>query len=143
MISPYQRKVYYYETDKMGIVHHSNYIRWLEEARIYYLNVLGIDFHKIEEDGLYCPVLSASCTYKKAVRFPEEFSIVARMTMFNGVRYRLAYEIYVQHSKTPVAVGETEHCFANHKMQPVRIRHKFPEVFQRMMEVLPRETADL
>ena len=33
-IKPYERMVYYYETDRMGIVHHSNYIRWFEEARL-------------------------------------------------------------------------------------------------------------
>ena len=33
-MEPYLHKVQYYETDKMGIAHHSNYIRWMEEARL-------------------------------------------------------------------------------------------------------------
>ena len=40
-MEPYQHTVQYYETDKMGIVHHSNYIRWMEEARVAYLAQLG------------------------------------------------------------------------------------------------------
>ena len=49
---PYSRKVYYYETDRMNIVHHSNYIRWLEEARIDLLDQMGISFPEIESRGL-------------------------------------------------------------------------------------------
>ena len=45
----YEHKVQYYETDKMGIVHHSNYIRWMEEARIDFLSQIGWDYKKLEE----------------------------------------------------------------------------------------------
>ena len=37
----YIRRVNYYETDKMGITHHSNYVRWMEEARIDFLEKIG------------------------------------------------------------------------------------------------------
>ena len=40
----YQHKVQYYETDKMGIVHHSNYVRWMEEARIDFLTNIKQEF---------------------------------------------------------------------------------------------------
>mgnify|MGYP000760839124 CR=1 FL=1 len=39
-IQPYERTAHYYETDRMGIIHHSNYIRWFEETRIHYLCLL-------------------------------------------------------------------------------------------------------
>ena len=48
-IYPYERKVFYYETDKMAIVHHSNYVRWMEEARVFFLEQVGAPFEKIEE----------------------------------------------------------------------------------------------
>lgn len=41
---PYQHKVQYYETDQMKVVHHSNYIRWFEEARIDYMEQLGMPY---------------------------------------------------------------------------------------------------
>lgn len=41
---PYQHKVQYYETDQMGIVHHSNYIRWFEEARTDYMEKMGMGY---------------------------------------------------------------------------------------------------
>ena len=47
----YHHKVQYYETDKMGIVHHSNYIRWMEEARIDFLGQIGWNYKKLEDMG--------------------------------------------------------------------------------------------
>ncbi len=44
MDKAFQRKINYYETDRMGVVHHSNYIRYLEEARCYFLENIGIPF---------------------------------------------------------------------------------------------------
>ena len=51
-IKNYGRKIQYYETDRMGIVHHSNYIRWMEEARIDALAQIGIPYDKIEAAGI-------------------------------------------------------------------------------------------
>ena len=56
-ITPYIHKVQYYETDQMGIVHHSNYIRWFEEARIDLLEQLGIGYDMIEKEGIISPVI--------------------------------------------------------------------------------------
>ena len=49
-IKPYERSVYYYETDRMQIVHHSNYIRWIEEARLDWMRQIGWDYKSIEDD---------------------------------------------------------------------------------------------
>jgi hypothetical protein len=51
----YLRSPHYYETDQMGIVHHSNYIRWFEEARVQLLNYLGCSYKEIEEAGIIIP----------------------------------------------------------------------------------------
>ena len=53
----YERSVYYYETDQMKIVHHSNYIRWFEEARIYWMEKMGMPYNKMEELGIIIPVV--------------------------------------------------------------------------------------
>ena len=47
----YKHTVQYYETDKMGITHHSNYIRWMEEARVDFLKSTGFGYDKLEEMG--------------------------------------------------------------------------------------------
>ena len=66
---PYERETFYYETDQMGIIHHSNYIRWFEESRIEFLKQIGIPYDEMERRGLLIPVLGVSCKYKKAFRY--------------------------------------------------------------------------
>ncbi|MDE6665126.1 MAG: acyl-CoA thioesterase, partial [Ruminococcus sp.] len=82
-IYPYKRKIYYYETDNMGIVHHSNYIRIFEEARMNFLEQAGLPYEKIEETGLYVPILSVECHYKKPLTFDEPFAVYPVITKFN------------------------------------------------------------
>ena len=49
-IEPYERTAHYYETDRMGIIHHSNYIRWFEETRIHYLDKAGYPYSEMEKE---------------------------------------------------------------------------------------------
>lgn len=72
IIQTYIHKVNYYETDKMGIVHHSNYIRFMEEARIKYLDEIGYPMSRLEADGITSPVVSINCEYKQPTTFADE-----------------------------------------------------------------------
>ena len=60
-MKPYRHTVQYYETDKMGITHHSNYIRWMEEARVDFLAQIGWDYAMLEEMGVISPVIGIEC----------------------------------------------------------------------------------
>ena len=48
----YRRKAQYHETDQMGVIHHANYVKWMEEARVAYLDALGFGYVDIERAGL-------------------------------------------------------------------------------------------
>ena len=63
-MKPYEHKVQYYETDKMGIVHHSNYIRWMEEARIDFLDQIGWNYKVMEDNGIISPSATAAEIFK-------------------------------------------------------------------------------
>ena len=60
----YLHRVQYYETDGMRIVHHANYIHWMEEARIAYMEEAGYGYDRMEADGIAIPVLGIDCQYK-------------------------------------------------------------------------------
>ena len=90
-MEPYQHTVQYYETDKMGIVHHSNYIRWMEEARVAYLAQLGWNIEMLEAMGAISPVTGLEAHYKQNTTFPEVISIHVSLTQYTGVRLRLHY----------------------------------------------------
>ena len=67
----YIHKVKYYETDKMGITHHSNYIRIMEEARVEWMDNVGWSFKKCEDLNMTSPVLSIKCDYKHHTTFDD------------------------------------------------------------------------
>lgn len=110
-ITPYIRETQYYETDQMGIIHHSNYVRWLEEARIHFLKQIGIRYRDLEEMGLVSPIVEVKCQYKNMVRFGDSVSISVRILRYTGVKLLLSYEILNTESGALCAVGETTSCF--------------------------------
>lgn len=117
----YTRKVQYYETDKMGIVHHSNYIRWFEEARVEYMLKNGIDYNQVELSGLMMPVLGVECKYIQGAKYSETVSIDTNIAFYNGVK--LIFEYTVKNSEGNVLVtGNSTHCFVNTDFKPVNIK---------------------
>lgn len=135
----YVREVRYYETDMMKIVHHSNYVRWFEEARTYLLDCLGYPYARIEEEGIMIPVLSVSCEYKIPCRFGEKVHIFTRLTEYNGVRMKLYYEIWDEaHTKIRMT-GTSAHCFVDSNFRPVSIKKQIPEMHKIYMDYLDED----
>ena len=113
-MKPYTFRTRYYETDQMGIIHHSNYIRWMEEARIDVLNQLGYPYRRFEEMGYMSPVLHAECEYKKSVKFDDEMKIIVSLQDFGRLKFTLRYDIYnMSEGGCLSACGTTKHCFLN------------------------------
>lgn len=129
----YTRKVFYYETDKMGIVHHANYIRMLEEARIHLLENLGLPYDSLEEMGLMIPVLHAECQYKIPLRFGDAFQIEMEITEMTGVRMSIVYTLYGEDGTTVHATGTTKHAFVDDKLRPIRLRRRYPKVYEMLL----------
>lgn len=129
-IKPYERSPFYYETDKMGIVHHSNYIRWFEESRIYFLEKAGFHYEKMEETGVMIPVLSAACEYKNAVKFGETVLIAPKIEEFNGFKFRITYKVIGKEDGVLRATGETRHFFTDMSMKPLRTKHSHPDIYK-------------
>ena len=123
----YLRKVNYYETDKMGITHHSNYIRWMEEARIAFLNHYNCGLAKFEAYGVVSPVLAVNCQYKHTTAFEDEIRINVSIEKYTGVKLKFKYIMMNIKKDTIVLVGESEHCFLDENNIPIIIRKKFPE----------------
>ena len=131
-VAPYVHKVQYYETDKMSITHHSNYVRWMEEARVDYLSKIGWDFDKLEETGIASPVVSIEVHYKGTTTFPEEVSIEVKILACKGVRLTLGYEMKNAAGKV-VCEAKSEHCFLNMEGRPVRLEKDCPAFYQELV----------
>lgn len=115
----YIHKVRYYETDKMGITHHSNYVRWMEEARIDMLEQMGFVYKKVEELGIGSPVLSYECNIKKSTTFDDEIEITTICKEYDGIKLVIEYNM-AKDGKI-IATGSTKHCFINSAGKPVRL----------------------
>ena len=127
-MQPYIHTVQYYETDKMGIVHHSNYIRWMEEARVAFLAAIGWPFEKLEALGLVSPVVAVDGKYCLVSRFPEQIAIRVRVESFNGVRLCIGYEMRNAADEL-VFEGRSEHCFLDAEGRPVRMKKTLPDFY--------------
>ena len=129
-MEPYIHNAKYYETDQMSIVHHSNYIRWFEEARIDWMNQIGIDFRDVEAMGIVVPVVSVSCAYKHVTRFGDDVAILPRLTLYNAARFAFSYEVRDARTGTLNATGESQHCFLRGE-RVVNLKRAAPELHAR------------
>ena len=93
--------VRYYETDLMGIVHHSNYIRYFEYGRIKMLEEIGLPISKIEGEGVMLPVVSTFCTYKTPSRMGETLKIVSVMDTMPMAKMKIKTQIFKESSCNP------------------------------------------
>lgn len=132
----YERKINYYETDKMGIVHHSNYIRFMEEARCEWMESLKMPFWALEEQGITIPVLGVTCDYKHHVTFGDTILIRPFVKEFNGVRMTVGYEVTEKESGKTVVEVETRHCFTGHNLRPVNLKKKSAEFYQMFIRLM-------
>lgn len=126
---PYMRKANYYETDQMGIVHHSNYIRWLEEARLDFMEQMGVDYVKLEEMGILIPVLSVQCDYRLTTKYNETVMIVPKLEKVSAVKFKISYRIMNPGTRKLHNTAVTEHCFLNREFKPVFLKKDYPELY--------------
>ena len=127
-MEPYIHTVQYYETDRMGITHHSNYIRWMEEARVAFLDQIGAGFAGMEARGVLSPVVGVECCYRRPCRFDDRVRIEVRITEFRGVRLRVSYEMFNETSGELAATGSSEHCFTDTEGRLIVLKKHCPEV---------------
>ena len=120
-----KRKVQYYETDMMGVTHHSNYIRWMEEARIDFMDQMGFPYKRMEEEGVLSPVRSIRVNYLKPCTFGDEVETTVGVQDFNGVVITMAYDMRV--NGEAVFNGTSEHVFLDREGRFVRMRRVMPD----------------
>jgi acyl-CoA thioester hydrolase len=131
----YSRPVYYYETDKMGVVHHSNYARWLEEARNFYFNDVNLAYVETESYGVMSPVTDLNLKFKYPARFADSFTVRLEITKYTGVRFRMTYTIVNQNGEVLIE-GESGHAFINTDGRPVSLARAIPHRHELMQELI-------
>ena len=137
----YIRRAQYHETDQMGIIHHSNYVKWMEEARIRFLEEMGIDYRRLEESGIISPIVGISVQYKKTVRFDDEVHIGVYVKKYNGIRLELGYEMRDQADGAVCTNASSQSCFTKNGVI-VSLQKERPELDAKVREYMAREQAE-
>lgn len=129
----YKHKVNYYETDKQGVTHHSNYIRIMEEARIDAMEQMGFGYERIEEAGVFSPVMGVTCDYKRPTTFPDVIDVEISVAELSRLKARFAYKMTC--NGKVVCMGTSLHCFLDRNGKPVAIEEHFPEFHEGLLKM--------
>lgn len=130
----YIHKVHYHETDKMGITHHSNYVKWMEQARIEFLDSIGWNYARLEQEGIYSPVIGIECQYKRATTFDDRVRIQVRVEEFKGVKLIIGYTMVKDATGEIVLTGRSSHCFTTPEGKPLILKRRCPALDQLLRE---------
>ncbi len=129
-LTPFIRKANFYETDQMGVIHHSNYIRWFEEARVHFMEEIGFGYEKVNTLGMDFAVLSVNCEYLSMVRFGETVSVEIAITQLTPSRMAIGYRVCDAESGQLRCVGESRHCYFDNRLKrPVSLKKTLPELY--------------
>jgi len=129
-IVPYVRKAQFYETDQMGVIHHANYIRWFEEARVDFLEQVGFPYERVESMGITLAVLGLSCEYKASVLFGDRVHIRVGLKACSHSRMTMCYDVRDAASGELRTTGETHHFFFRKEdARPVSLKKAIPELY--------------
>lgn len=120
-------EVRYQETDQMGVVYHANYLIWFEIGRTKFVESIGLDYKKMEEQGVLAPVVNAQVSYKKPVHYGEGACVETWLEKYDGLRTVYAYRILDGEGNIAVS-GTTEHVLVKKgSFRPLSLRRSFPD----------------
>ena len=123
-------RVRYAETDKMGVVYHSNYVIWFEVGRVELLRQLGFEYSSMEkEDDCHIPVVDLRVRYKAPALYDDEIVIRTRLANVRSSLLHFAYEVLRANDGTLLATGETMHIIIDNQFQRRSLPEKYMKAF--------------
>ncbi len=129
-------RVRYAETDKMGIVHHSNYLIWFEFGRSEFCRARGFSYKEMEEvDNALMVVAESYCRYKAPAYYEDVLTIRTKIEEIRSRSIRFVYEIIRAEDSSILAEGETLHIVTDHNK---RIR-SLPERYKQKLLKTPED----
>ena len=119
--APVRIRAIYADTDAMGIVYHTNYIRWFEIGRIELLRKMGITYSEVEKDGFYLPVTRVYCHYHLPAHCDEIVLVEARITYLKRASIKFTYLIWDESRENLLTEGYTIHACTDRDGKIIRI----------------------
>jgi acyl-CoA thioester hydrolase len=130
LISETTIRVRYAETDKMGVVYHSNFIVWFEVGRVEMLRQLGFRYRDLErEDDCHIAVADVRVRYKAPARYDDEITIRTRLKNVRDSLLQFGYEVVRVEDGMLLAEGETTHIVVDSKFEKSALPEKYLKAF--------------
>lgn len=143
-LKPFVRRVNFYETDMMGIVHHSNYIRWFEESRVDFMEQINFSYERAIAGGIDIVVLGVACEYKSMVRFGDTVEIYPSVAEMSPARMTVSYKVLDAATGELRTTGYSQHCFYDREKQhPVSLKRALPELYELLEKCKPEENGEM
>lgn len=111
----------------MGITHHSNYVRFMEEARVDWMDQLGYGFDRMEAEGVVSPVVSVECHYKHSTTFKDVVEVEVKVEEMSALKITFGYTMRARGKV--VCTARSVHCFLE-KGRPVALAERFPQLYE-------------
>lgn len=121
--------VRYAETDMMGIVHHSRYYPWFEQARTDYFRSCGMSYREMEKKGVMTPLTETHAHYLYGLTYEDEVLITCELTRLTVARCEFSYEVYKLPEMKLMTTGKTVHGFVGSDFTPINLKKLYPDVF--------------
>ncbi|MCR5272730.1 MAG: acyl-CoA thioesterase [Lachnospiraceae bacterium] len=133
-IVPYEYKAKYHETDRGGNIHYTNFIEWMEDARMDLMEQLGLGHKQMETMEMMSPVVSLSIEYRSDVKFDDVVVIDTKILKYDGHIMEVAYRMYDKESGEDRALARSKHCFVNKAGVPISLKRSYPELDTKFFE---------
>ena len=125
-------RVEYHHTDQMGIVHHSNYVKFFEVARTEWLRAMGLTYAEMERRGVMMPIVEVNVKYRQPAYYDELISVTASVDELPMARMVFNYEIHGADGRE-IATGSTTLGFIDKETRrPQRAPKWLMEVLERL-----------
>lgn len=125
-------KVRYVETDKMGIVHHSNYYIWFEEARGEFIKQIDFTYEEMEKMGIMLPVVETQCKYKSPSFYGDELTIETFIKELTPVKIIFNYKVIRENDGKVIAAGATKHAFVNNSLKIINLKKHYIDLWNKL-----------
>lgn len=130
-------RVRYEETDRMGIVYHSNYIVWFDMGRTEFLRALGYAYSDLEKEGVWLPIIEVGCTYKNPAKYDEEVTVETYIEELTRVKIRFGYKVY--RGEELLVEGFTVQAFTTDKLKPIGLNRVRPDIYKMLSDAASME----
>ncbi len=125
-------RVEYHHTDQMGIVHHSNYIKFFEAARTEWLRAAGLSYAEMERRGVMMPIVDVAVKYRHPAYYDELIAVRVFVDELPMARMVFRYEIFGEDGRD-IASGSTTLGFIDSTTRrPQRAPKWLMEVLEKM-----------